>query len=340
MTQVVIAERSRRRNRSLRLTMLLVIALLAAFVASLSLGVASPSIADVAPALFGTVDDQTSFVINQLRLPRAITGAFVGGALGLSGAFFQSMVRNPLASPDVIGITAGASALAVLAIAAFDAGVTLIALAALAGAGIGAAFTYGFAFKRGRTSTVRIVLVGIGVAAGFTALMSYALVRANIFEAAVAQSWLAGSLNGSDWTDVTVMGATVLVGLPLFALAGWRLRAIELGDDIANLLGAGPERSRASIVFASVVLAGISVSVAGPVAFVAFVAAPIARQISSSSTALVASAIVGAVLVVSADLIGRLIVAPSEIPVGVLTAFVGAPYLLWLLTRMGRVSGA
>lgn len=340
MTLAVISERSRRRRKSLRLTTTLALTLLAALVASLSLGVASPTISDLLPSLLGSVDEQTSFVVNQLRLPRALTAALVGGALGLSGAFFQSMVRNPLASPDVIGITAGASALAVLAIAAFEPGVTLIALAALAGAGIGAALTYGFAFKRGRTSTVRIVLVGIGVAAGFTALTSYAMVRANIFEAAVAQSWLAGSLNGSDWTDVTVMGATVLIGLPLFALAGWRLRAIELGDDVANLLGAGAERSRASIVLASVVLAGISVSIAGPVAFVAFVAAPIARQLASSSTALVASVLVGAVLVVSADLIGRLIVAPSEIPVGVLTAFVGAPYLLWLLTRMGRVSGA
>ncbi len=339
MTVVVLGERTRRRRKSLRLGLTLALILLAAFVASLSLGVASVSINDVVPAFLGHVDEQTSFVVNRLRLPRALTGALVGGSLGLAGAYFQSMVRNPLASPDVIGLTAGASAFAVLAIAVFDAGMPTISFAALLGAALGAVCVYGFAYKRGRTSTVRIVLVGIGVAAGFTALTSYAMVRANFFEAAVAQSWLAGSLNGSDWSDVIVMGAMALVALPLFAFAAWRLRAIELGDDLANLLGVGAERSRASIVLASVVLAGVSVSIAGPVAFVAFVAAPIARQLASSSTALVASALVGAILVVTADLIGRLVVAPNELPVGVLTAVVGAPYLLWLLTRMSRISG-
>lgn len=338
MTMVVIAERSRRRRRSQRLGLALVSTLLAALIASLSLGVASVSISDLIPAFLGDVDEQTSFVVNQLRLPRALTGVLIGGSLGLSGAYFQSMVHNPLASPDVIGLTAGASAFAVLAIAVFDAGMPTISFAALVGAGLGAVCVYGFAYRRGRTSSVRIVLVGIGVAAGFTALTSYAMVRANFFEAAVAQAWLAGSLNGSDWSDVTVMAAMALVGLPLFAFAAWRLRAIELGDDVANLLGIGAERSRASIVLASVVLAGVSVSIAGPVAFVAFVAAPIARQLAASSTALVASALVGAILVVTADMIGRLVLAPNELPVGVLTGVVGAPYLLWLLTRMSRIS--
>ncbi len=339
MTVALLTARTVRRRASLRLSVLLALTLLIAILASLSLGVSSASITELVPALFGKAEEITTFVLTRLRLPRALTGALVGGSLGLSGAFFQSMVRNPLASPDVIGLTAGASALAVLAIALFDASLPAVSLAALVGAGLGAALTYGLSFRRGRTSTVRIVLVGIGVAAGFTALTSYALTRASIINAAEAQAWLAGSLNGSDWSDVIVMASMALIAAPLVALAAWRLRALELGDDIANLLGAGAERSRAAIVLASVILAGVATSVAGPVAFVAFVSAPIARQLASSSTALFASALIGAILVITADLIGRLAFAPSELPVGVLTAVVGAPYLLWLLTRLGRVSG-
>ncbi len=314
-------------------------ALLAVLITSLSLGVSSASITELIPALLGNADEETSFVLTRLRLPRALTGALVGGALGLSGAYFQSMVRNPLASPDVIGLTAGASAAAVLAIALFEASTAEVAAAAVVGAGLGALLTYGLSYQRGRTSSVRLVLVGIGVASGSYALVSYALTRADIINAAEAQAWLAGSLNGADWSDATVMGATAAAAIPLLALAAWRLRALELGDDLANLLGAGAERSRATIVLASVVLAGAATSVAGPVAFVAFVAAPIARQLASSSTALAASALIGAILVVSADLIGRLAFAPSEMPAGVLTAVVGAPYLLWLLTRFGSVRG-
>ena len=314
-------------------------ALLAVLITSLSLGVSSASITELIPALLGNADEETSFVLTRLRLPRALTGALVGGALGLSGAYFQSMVRNPLASPDVIGLTAGASAAAVLAIALFEASTAEVAAAAVVGAGLGALLTYGLSYQRGRTSSVRLVLVGIGVASGSYALVSYALTRADIINAAEAQAWLAGSLNGADWSDATVMGVTAAAAIPLLALAAWRLRALELGDDLANLLGAGAERSRATIVLASVVLAGAATSVAGPVAFVAFVAAPIARQLASSSTALAASALIGAILVVSADLIGRLAFAPSEMPAGVLTAVVGAPYLLWLLTRFGSVRG-
>jgi iron complex transport system permease protein len=316
---------------------ILVLILAVTVLAALSLGTASASLRDLVPALFGQVDDQTAFVVRRLRLPRALTGVIVGAAFGLSGAFFQSMVRNPLASPDVIGVTSAASAGAVLAIALFQAGPLAISLSAVGGAAVGAALTYGLAYRRGRTSTVRIVLVGIGVAAGFNAITSYGLTRADIYSAAVAQTWLAGSLNGSDWTDVAAIGLTVAAAAPLVALAARRLRAIELGDDLANLLGAGAERSRLVIVLAGVILAGGATAVAGPIAFVAFVSAPIARQLASSSTALVASALVGAILVVGADLAARLVFEPNELPVGVLTGVLGAPYLLLLLTRLGSV---
>lgn len=338
MTAALLSARSRRQRATARLSLLLTLVLAIVMISSLSLGAATVSITDIVPALRGNLDDDSTFVLTRLRMPRALTGVLVGAALGLSGALFQSMVRNPLASPDVIGVTAGASAAAVLAIALFESGVATVSVVAVGGAGLGAALTYGLAFRRGRTSTVRIVLVGIGVAAGCNAITSYALIRARIINAAEAQAWLAGSLNGSDWTDATTAALVLVVAAPLVALAGWRLRALELGDDIANLLGAGAERSRAAIVLAGVVLAGGATSVAGPVAFVAFVSAPIARQLSSSSTALVASALVGAVLVTTADLAGRVAFGPNELPVGVLTGVLGAPYLLWLLTRSGSMS--
>ncbi len=330
--------RSSRRRASVRLTALLVVLLCGALVASLSLGAASASFADLVPVLLGDADEDTAFVIERLRLPRATTAMLVGASFGLSGALFQSMVRNPLASPDVIGVTAGASAAAVLSIALLDASVVFVSVAAVVGAAVGATLTYGLAFRRGRTSTVRIVLVGVGVAAGFNALTAYALTRADIINAAEAQAWLAGSLNGADWEDVRAVALMALFVAPAVAIASWQLRAIELGDDLANLLGAGAERSRAWIVLAGVVLAGGATAIAGPVAFVAFVSAPIARQLARSSTALVASALVGAILVTSADLAGRIVFDPNELPVGVLTGILGAPYLLWLLTRLGSIS--
>jgi iron complex transport system permease protein len=336
---VLAGARGRRRRASVRLVALLSVALAVTFVASLSLGSASASIADLGPWVLGNVDEQTGFVLGRLRLPRAVTGMLVGASFGLSGALFQSMVRNPLASPDVIGVTAAASAGAVVALALFEASAPVVAVSAVAGAGLGAALTYGLAYRRGRTSTVRIVLVGIGVAAGFNAVVAYALTRASIYSAAAAQAWLAGSLNGSDWGDVASVAAMAMLVAPLVAVAAWRLRAIELGDDVANLLGAGAERSRLSIVVAGVVLAGGATAVAGPVAFVAFVSAPIARQLARSSTALATSALVGATLVAGADLVGRVAFAPNELPVGVLTGVLGAPYLLWLLTRVGSISG-
>lgn len=310
---------------------------LAGGVLAVSIGDFPISPAEVVASLIGSGRPEHDFIVRELRLPRALTGMLVGAAFGLSGFIFQSLARNPLASPDIIGITAGASAAAVASIVWWEAGSTVVALGALAGAMLAAIAIYLLASRKGVVG-YRLVLVGIGVAAVLSACTSYLLTKARIEEAQRAMVWLTGSLNGRSWEHVRPVAVALVVLVPLTLLLGRQLLLLQLGDDTARGLGVRVEPTRAALIFAAVGLAAVATASAGPIAFVALIAPQISRRlVRSAGAGLVPAAAVGAALVVLADLVSRQAFAPTELPVGVVTGVLGAPYLLFLLARANRI---
>jgi iron complex transport system permease protein len=307
-----------------------------AFCLSISIGDYHIPLLDVLKVLVGQGSPSTDFIIRTLRLPRALTGVLVGGAFGMSGAVFQSLARNPLASPDVIGITEGASAMAVTSIVFWHTTTAQTAGLAFVGALGSAVAIYLLAYRKG-VSPYRMVLVGIGIGYALQSVVQYVLTRAQIYEAQKAVVWLTGSLNARGWEHVRPVSFAMLVLVPACLLLGRQLQALQLGDDTAAGLGVPTGRIQAGLVLCAVGLCAVATASAGPVLFVAFMAPPIARRLTRSAGAgLVPAALVGATLVLVADIAGRELF-PAELPVGVVTGVVGAPYLLWLLARANRV---
>lgn len=322
--------------RTASVTGVLAVTGFAAFCVSISVGELRVPLTDVVPAIFGAGDPAAQFVVGELRLPRALAAVLVGAAFGLSGAVFQSLARNPLASPDIIGISSGASAAAVFGIVVLGWSGNGLVLLSLLGALVTAALVYALAWKQG-ASSYRLVLVGVGVAAALAAVTSYLLTKAQIYDVQEAVVWLTGSLNGRLWSDVRPLGLAMLVLVPMVLLLTPSLRLLQLGDETATGLGLHVERARLLLVLVAVALAAGATAAAGPVAFVAFVSAPIARRLVSSPLAIVPAALVGAVLMLVADLVARELLGTVELPVGIVTGIVGAPYLLWLLARSNRI---
>jgi len=291
--------------------------------------------ADVVRALLGGGDPGTLFVIETLRLPRALTGALVGAALGASGAIFQSITRNPLGSPDIIGFVQGASAAAVLEIIVFGGGTFAIAAGSVVG-GVGTALlVYALAF-RGGVQGYRLVLVGIGISAVLVAATDYLLTRSTLEQATAAQVWLTGSLNGRGWQHVLPVGATLAALLPVVALLARPLRMLELGDDTARGLGVAVERSRLALIFVGVAMCAVATASAGPVVFVALAAPQIARRVTrAAGPGVGCAALTGAVLLLVADFVSQRLFGDA-VPVGVMTGVAGGLYLTWLLTREWR----
>ncbi|MCV2393609.1 iron ABC transporter permease [Actinotalea sp. M2MS4P-6] len=297
--------------------------------ASLLLGDVRVPVADVLSALRGE-PGPAAFIVTGLRLPRAMLGAVVGALLGMSGALLQSVVRNPLASPDVVGVTGGASAAAVLAIGAGAVGAG-VDVAALGGA-LGAAALVVALSGRGVLGT-RFVVVGVAVAFAATAVLGYALTRANLTAARSAYRWLVGSVGTAAWSDVARLAAVLAAVSLLLAIARRPLAALRLDDAAARGLGLQPERVRTAAVAGSAVLAAAAVAAAGPVAFVAFVSGPLARRLRGHGPALATAALVGATAVVTADLVAQHLPGSLQPPVGLVTGALGAPFLLWVLWR-------
>lgn len=324
------------RARGAAVGLALTVGVVVSFAVSVSVGDFPIPISEVVPAIFGFGNPDSDFIIRTLRLPRALTAVLVGAAFAFSGAIFQSLARNPLASPDIIGITAGASAAAVFIIIVVGGGGLLISLGAFLGALGTATVIYFLAYRHG-ISAYRLVLVGIGIAAVLNSVIWYLLTRAEIWEAQRATIWLTGSLNGRGWEHVRPVGLTMLALFPAVLLLARPLRILQLGDDAAKGLGAGVEKFRRYLILVAVALAAVATASAGPVAFVAFVAPPIARRLTNSSLTLVPAALAGALLLLVSDLVARRAFAPTELPVGIITGLVGAPYLLWLLARANKV---
>lgn len=274
------------------------------------------------------------WLVHTVRLPRALSALGAGAALGLSGALFQSLTRNPLGSPDVIGLTAGASAGAV-AVAMVWPGLMPVAWGAAAGALLATAGVW-FGSGAGFAAPQRMVIAGIAVGAIAFAFVQYGLSNLRREQAYLAAAWLNGSLAGKTWTDVALIGAAGALLLPIGLALCARLRLLEMGDDLAQALGATPSRSRLAATLVAVLAAAAAVTVAGPVAFVALAAPQIARRcVPASGPQPLLAALTGAVLLAGADLLTRL-AGPNGLPVGVLTAGIGGVYLAFLLVLEWR----
>lgn len=304
---------------------------------SLAVGELSIPIRDVVVSVSGGGSESTAFIVRTLRLPRALTAVLVGAGFGLSGAIFQRLARNPLASPDIIGVNEGAAAAAVFVIVVWHGTSLQVTAGALLGSALTAVAIYALAYKRGVTG-YRLVLVGIAFTAVLGAVVQYLLTRAQIFEAQRATVWLTGSLNARTWDDVRRVAVVLAVLLPVATGLARNLRLLEMGDDAAKGLGARVELSRAALLFVGVALAAVGTASAGPVAFVALVSPQIARRLAGpESLGLLPATACGALLMLASDLVGRRVVAPTELPVGVITAMIGAPYLLFLLARSNKI---
>lgn len=333
-----------RRPRSLLVLVVATVVLVLAAALNLGRGDFPISVPDVLATLFGAGSRAQQFVVLELRLPRSLTGALVGAALAVSGAIFQSIARNPLASPDIIGIQWGASAAAVFVIV-LGGGVSAVGggfaavgvpLAALAGGLLTATVIYLLAWRRG-IQGYRLVLVGIGVNAVLVAAVNWLLTVAEIYQAAQAQVWLNGSLNARGWDEVVPVGIALLFLLPTALVLAHLLGGLQYGDDTARGLGIRVDGGRTALLLVAVGLASVATAAAGPIAFVALVCPQIAQRLCRTpGPPLATSAMIGAALTVVADLIARTALPGAEMPVGIVTAVLGAPYLLYLLARYRR----
>ncbi|MDY3677620.1 MAG: iron ABC transporter permease [Actinomyces urogenitalis] len=331
-----VAGRRRRSRRYLVVTLLLALAALALWWAEVLAGDTWYPPSQVLAVMSGQEVPGASFVIGELRLPRAVTGLLAGLAFGMAGRTSQTMLRNELASPDIIGITSGASTAAVFGILVLGWSGTRLSLMAVA-AGVATAAVIFALSGRGRSQGGRLILIGIGVAAMFSSLTAYLQLRANAYDVADAMRWLSGSLGGARWEQVPLLaGAVVLGGAALAAIAR-SLRVLPLGEEAATGLGEKVERSRAALVLALVVLSACATAASGPIAFVSFLAGPLVARLAGPSdrVLLAPSALMGAVIVLGGDLAGQYLF-PTALPVGVVTGIVGAPYLLAQLVRLNR----
>lgn len=334
-------------------TAVLALGLVVLFAATVLLGSYTVTIPDffrilIAHLTGGERIPGASFIVMENKLPRAVIGIMIGTAFGLSGGLFQTMLRNPLASPDVIGISYGASAAAVTAIVVFGATGPAVSGAALGGALGIAALIYAISRgpslgsgggNRGNAAGSRLILAGVGIAAALHAVVNFLMTRADIRTAADALVWLNGSLNSANWERAGMLALALLVLIPaVIALAG-PLRILELGDDAAAGLGIRVGFTRLAVVITAVGLAAVATAAAGPVSFVAFLAGPIARRFTKKAS-LPASALVGALIVLAADYfaanLAPLLLDGTVLPVGVVTGALGAPFLLWLLVTANR----
>lgn len=338
-TARVIAGRRARHRRHALVTVALAVVVVVLFAVALMVGNTFYPLDEVIRVILGETVPGASFTVGDLRLPRAILAILTGLAFGMAGVTFQTMLRNPLASPDIIGISNGAGAAAVFGIVVLSLNGPVVSLLALGGAVVTALAIYLLAIKGGFAGT-RLILIGIGVAAMLQSVISYLLSRAANWDIQTALQWLSGSLNNASWERVLPMAIAAAVLVPLLLSQGRSLGALQLGDDSAAGLGVRVGVTRVVFILGAVALLAFATAATGPIAFVAFMAGPIAARLTGpGATLLLPSGLVGAVLVLAGDLVGQFALG-ARYPVGVVTGVVGAPYLIYLLIRTNRTGGS
>jgi iron complex transport system permease protein len=328
-------------KKALFTSLLLLLGVIVTFIISTGSGEMYISPINVLKALFGNGSEMEQIVIHSFRLPRIVTALLVGMSLAVAGAILQGMIRNPLASPDILGITGGAALFVVLFFAIFSdknnsltISIHWLPLGAFIGATIAAILVYILAWKNGIVP-MRLVLIGIGVAALMQAGTTLFMILGPIYRASQANIWITGTVYGATWKNIAILAPWTILLLLISFVSARKLNIQELGDEIA--LGAGVllQRQRVFLLLLSTALTGGAVAFAGGIGFVGLMAPHMARRLVGSSfgALLPVSALLGAILVMAADLLGRTLFAPLEIPAGVFTAAIGAPYFIYLLYK-------
>ena len=330
----------RRRTRRYRLLVAgLVLMLGVVFACALSLGQSFTPPGDIIRLLVGEDVPGLAFTIGQLRFPRAVLSILSGLSFGIGGVAFQIMLRNPLASPDIIGISSGASAAAVFAIVVLSLSGPIVSVFAVAAGLAVALVVYGLSFRNGVAGT-RLILIGIAVSAMLESVTAYILSGAPAWSLQEAMRWLTGSVNGARLDQALPLLAVLVVLGALLLSRGRDLEALRLGDDTAAALGVRMGVTRVVVIIAAVGIIACATAVTGPIAFVAFLSGPIAaRIVGPSGSLLIPATLVGAILVLVGDYCGQYLL-PTRYPVGVVTGALGAPYLIFLIVRVNRTGGS
>lgn len=336
MKNTIVADGYKRRQRRSRLTVLFLLFLtlvLAAFMMIYGNTIYSPK--EVWDVLTGADPDGAVFTIKTLRLPRMLTAILVGIAFGMAGNTFQQLLGNPLASPDIIGVTSGASVAAVFGILILNLSGNAVSLMAVASGLLVACMIY-FISQGNGFSNARLILTGIGMQAFLNAMISWMLLKAAEYDVSSALRWLSGSLNGVKLENVPRLAVIVFLAGTGILLCDRRLSILQMGESHAVTLGVKVKQTRLALILLALLLVAFATAVTGPIASVAFLAGPIASRISGGGrTNMIPAALTGSVLVLASDLIGQYAL-PSRYPVGVITGILGAPYLLFLLIRMNH----
>ncbi|GAB94901.1 iron complex transport system permease protein [Kineosphaera limosa] len=324
-----------------RVVAVAVLALIAAslFAVALMVGQTFYGASEVLRVVLGQTVPGASFTVGELRLPRSVLAVLAGAAFALAGVTFQTMLRNPLASPDIIGISSGASAAAVFGIVTFGLSGATLSIVAIVAALATALLIYGLSYSGGVAGT-RLILIGIGISSMLHSVVSYQLIKAATWDLQTAMRWLTGSVNDATWQVVAPLAVALAVLAPVLFGQARNLTLLQLGDDTAAALGVSVERTRLLAIVAAVALVAFATAAAGPIAFVAFLSGPIAaRIVRPGGSLMLPAAFVGALLVLGADLLGQF-AFDARYPVGVITGALGAPYLVYLLVRTNRSGGS
>ncbi|WP_421084504.1 FecCD family ABC transporter permease [Rothia nasimurium] len=323
------------RRRPLLATAALLLGLVAAIAVRVLLGSYTVTIPDFFTILSGGTLDHArgaTYIVMEEKLPRAVLGALAGACFGLGGAIFQLLLRNPIASPDIIGVSNGAALGAVIGIVFLGLGGLPLTLLAILVALAVAVLILGLSAGDSGAGN-RFILVGLGISALSGAFIQYVLSRVSTSNAQTLTHWLAGSLSTANWTRISLLAICfALLVLPL--LVWWRpLHATAVGEELARGLGVPTGLVRTGFIALGVLLVAVATAATGPLAFIAFMAGPIARAATGGSHSLINAALVGAIVVIVADFIGSNAIPGVNLPAGVLTGAFGAPALIWLLAR-------
>lgn len=313
----------------------------AVFIVSTGMGELKISPLTVLKVFLGGGSEMDQLIIHSFRLPRIIVALMVGMGLAVAGGILQGIIRNPLASPDILGITGGAGVAVVGFLAVFSdesnaltVSINWLPVAAFIGAAVSALLVYFLAWKNG-VSPIRLVLIGIGIMTLMKALTTLMMIFGPIYQASQANIWITGTVYGSNWENISVLVPCIVILLIIAFIFARHVNVQELGDDVAIGVGANVQKHRFILMMVSTALVGVSVAFAGGIGFVGLMAPHMARRLVGSSfgALLPASALIGGILVMVADLIGRTMFSPFEIPAGVFTAGIGAPYFIYLLFK-------
>ncbi len=327
------------RARTVVVVAVLVVVAVVAAVLALGVGEYRVDPATVLAVLTGQNTGFDSVVVLEWRMPRILLALVLGAVLGMSGAIFQALTRNPLGSPDIIGFGIGAYTGALVALAAFGGGYYVMAGGAIVGGMIAAVAVYALAYRSG-VAGFRLIVVGIAVSAVLNSVNQWIVIKIDLKQAITASVWSQGTLSGVEWTQLVPVAVCSAVAIVAVGALGSQLAVLQMGDDAAGALGVRVERVRLAYLVVGVVLVAVATAAAGPISFVALAAPQLARRLSGSAgVGLVGSAAMGAVLLLVSDLVAQTVLAPTQLPVGAVTVCVGGLYLVYLLitqVRKGR----